>query len=144
MIRLRTTTAVMLLTLSTATTLHAQERVRSGRWENTLTAFGKTTTKSVCIKPAEAAKSNGSPAILRAEIEKASSESGCAIKNFKLEGNTLKYTMVCAEDSVVVIESTFHGGDSAETTMTFTAGGVTNVKQTKGRRTGACKAGEQQ
>ena len=139
MIRLRTTVipALVFLTLSTTTTLHAQVRVRSGMWENTMTAFGKTVTRSECIKPAEAAMSNGSPAILRAETEKALSKSGCTLKNFKLDGNTLTYTMVC-EESTVLLETKFHGGDSVETTMTFTVGGVTNVKQLKNRRTGDC------
>lgn len=140
MIRLGTTVipALVFLTLSTTTTLHAQERVRSGMWENTMTAFGKTGTRSECIKPADAAKSNGSSGMLRAELEKATSQSGCTLTNFKLDGNTLTYTMVCAE-STVLVETKFHGGDSVESTMTFTVGGVTNVKQTKGRWTGACQ-----
>ena len=140
MIRLGTTVipALVFLTLSMTTTLHAQERVRSGMWENTMTAFGKTGTRSECIKPADAAKSNGSSAMLRAELETATSQSGCTLTNFKLDGNTLTYTMVCAE-STVLVETKFHGGDSVESTMTFTVGGVIDVKQTKGRWTGACQ-----
>lgn len=137
MIRLRTILpALVFLTIST-TTLNAQMRVRPGMWANSVTNRGKTATRSVCIKPAEAAKSNGSPAILRAELEKAL-ESGWTLKNFKLDGSSLSYTMVGPESSVLV-ETKFHGGDSSETTATFHIGGVTNVMQTKGRRTGDCK-----
>ncbi len=139
MIRLRITVLLAwVFLISTTTTLNAQVRVRSGMWENTMTAFGKTGTTRVCIKPAEAAMSNGSPAMVRAETEKALSKSGCTLKNFKLDGNTLSYAMVC-EESAVLLETKFHGGDSVETTMTFTVGGVTNVKQLKNRRTGDCR-----
>ncbi len=144
MIRLRTTVipAVVYLTLGTATTLQAQERARTGTWENTMTAKGHTTTQSHCLTPAEAAMSNGSPATIRAETEKLLSKSGCSLKNFKLEGNTLTQTMVC-ESRTVLTETKFHGGDSIETTMTSTEDGVTDVMQFKGRWTGACKAGKQ-
>lgn len=135
MIRLRTTVIpALLLTLSTTTTLHAQVRVRPGMWANSVTDHGKTFMRSVCIKPAEAVKSNGSPAIFRAELEKAL-ESGWALKNFKLDGNSLTYTMVGPEISVLV-ETKFHGGDSVETTSTSKVDGVvTKLMQTKGRRT---------
>ena len=144
MIRIRTTVilAVVYLTLGTATTLHAQERTRTGTWENTMTAKGQTSTRSHCLTPAEAALTNGSPATIRAETEKALSNSGCTLKNFKLEGNTLTHTMVC-ESRTVLTETKFHGGDSIETTMTSTGDGVTQVTQFKGRWTGPCKAGEQ-
>jgi hypothetical protein len=68
--------AVMCLTLSAATALHAQERMRTGMWEGTVTAAsGQSATRSYCFKPEDAAKSNGSPAVVRAETEKAMSKS---------------------------------------------------------------------
>ena len=134
--------AVMCLTLSVATTVHAQERMRTGMWENTvIAASGQTATRSHCFKPADAAMSNGSPAAVRAETEKAVSKSACTLKDFKLESNTLTQTMVCGT-STILQETKFHGGDSFETTMTNTEGGVTKVSQIKGRRTGECKAGD--
>ena len=145
MIRLRTTVmpALVYLTLSTTTTLHAQVRQRPGMWESTITSHGKTVTRSSCVKPADAALTDGPEAMLRAKLEKAASEGGlCTIKNFKLDGNTLVYAMVCGK-TTNLIETKFHGGDSQETTMTVTTGGVTNVNQIKSRRTGDCKAEEQ-
>jgi hypothetical protein len=134
--------AVMCLIICVATALHAQERMRTGMWENTVTANGQTATHSQCFKPEDAASSNGSPAVIRAEVEKALAKSGaCTLKDFKLEGNTMTQTMVCGK-STIVNETKFHGGDSFETTMTHTADGVSKVSQIKGRRTGDCKAGE--
>jgi hypothetical protein len=133
--------AVMCLTLSAATSVQAQERMRPGMWENTVTApSGQTATHSSCFKPSDAAMSNGSPAAVRTETEKAMSKSGCTLKDFKLDANTASLTLVCATTTILQ-ETKFHGGDSFETTMTSQQGGVTKVSQIKGRRTGDCKAG---
>jgi len=143
MIRLKTTVipSVICFTLSAATAMHAQERMRTGMWENTVTAAsGQTATRSHCFKPADAAKSNGSPATVRAETEKALSKSACTLKDFKLDDNMLTETMVCGT-TTILHETKFHGGDSFETTMTSIEGGVTKVSQIKGRRTGDCKVG---
>ena len=137
MIRLRTIFCSLMFVALTTTTLHAQVRVRPGMWENTLTASGKTATTSLCMKPAEAARSNGSPAMVRAGTEKALAGTGCTLKNFKLEGNILAVTIVCA-GSTVIQETKFQGSDSLEYTLTSTVGGVTNVKKVKKRRTGDC------
>jgi len=133
--------AVLCLTFSAATALHAQERMRTGMWESTVTAAsGQNATRSHCYKPEDAAKSNGSPAVVRAETEKAISKSACTLKDFDLDNNTLTLTMICGTTTTHQ-ETKFHGGDSFETTTTNTADGVTKVTQIKGRRTGDCKAG---
>jgi Protein of unknown function (DUF3617) len=133
--------AVMCLTLSAATALHAQERMRTGMWEGTVTAAsGQSATRSYCFKPEDAAKSNGAPAVVRAETEKAMSKSACTLKDFNLDSNTLTLTMLCA-GTTTHQETKFHGGDSFETTTTNTVGGIVKVSQIKGRRTGDCKAG---
>lgn len=132
---------VLYLTLSAATALHAQERMRTGMWESTVTAAsGQSATRSHCFEPEDAAKSNGSPAVVRAETEKAMSKSACTLKDFNLDNNTLTLTMVCA-GTTTHQETKFHGGDSFETTTTNTVDGVTKVTQIKSRRTGDCKAG---
>jgi hypothetical protein len=143
MILLKTTVipAVLCLTLGAATALHAQERLRTGMWENTVTAAsGQSGTHSSCLKPEDTAKSNGPAAVVRTETEKAMSKSACTLKDFNLDDNTLTMTMVCA-GTATHQETKFHGGDSFETTMTSTVDGVTKVTQIKGRRTGDCKAG---
>jgi hypothetical protein len=143
MILLRTSVmpVVLCLTLSAATALHAQERMRAGMWESTVTAAsGQTATRSNCFKPADAAMSNGSPAVVRAEAEKALSKTTCTLKDFKLDSNTLTQTTVCGTTTIHQ-ETKFHGGDSFETTTTNTEGGANRVSQIKSRRTGDCKPG---
>ncbi len=110
-------------------------------WESTVTApSGQSATHSSCFKPEDAAKSNGPAAAARAETEKAMSKSGCTLKDFNLDSNTMTLTMVCA-GTAIHQETKFHGGDSFETTMTNTVNGVTKVSHIKSRRTGDCKEG---
>lgn len=133
--------AVLCLTFSAATVLHAQDRMRTGMWESTVTsASGQSATRSHCFKPEDAAKSNGSSAEVRAATEKEMSKSACTLKDFILSGNTLSLTMICA-GTITHQEAKFHGGDSFETTTTNTVNGVTKVTQIKSRRIGDCKAG---
>lgn len=140
MIRLRTSAipAVVYFALTTATTLQAQERMRAGMWETTIsTSSGQSSTRSNCKKPAEVAVSNGSQAIARAETEKELLKSGCTLKDFKLDGDTINQTIVC-QDSTTLFVTTFHGGDSFATKITNPERGPTGMVQIKGRRTGAC------
>lgn len=133
--------ALMCLALSAAASLHAQERMRPGMWESTMTApSGQSATHSSCFKPEDAAKSNGPASAARAETEKAITKSGCTLKDFNLDSNTLALTMVCA-GTAIHQETKFHGGDSFETTMTNTVNGATKVSHITSRRTGDCKAG---
>ncbi len=132
---------VLCLPLTAATALHAQERMRTGMWESTVTAAsGQSATRSHCLKPEDAAKSNGSPAVVRAETEKAISKSACTLKDFHLDSNSLILTMVCTGTSIRQ-ETKFYGGDRFETTTSNTIDGVTKVTQIKSRRTGDCKEG---
>jgi hypothetical protein len=134
--------AVLCLTLSAVTALHAQDRMRAGNWENTvITAGGKTMTQNACLSAHDAAMSNASPAVIRAETEKAFAKSGCKLTDFNIDGKSQTETMVCGADTTHN-ETTFHGGDSFETTRTLTRNGVVTVSHSKGRRTGDCKAGE--
>jgi Protein of unknown function (DUF3617) len=144
MMLLKTTVipAVFCLTLSAATALHAQDRMRAGNWENTvIAADGQTTTRNACMSAHEAATANGAPAVIRAETEKAIAKSGCKLTDFNLDAKSKTETMVC-ESGTIHNETTFHGGDSFETTTTRTKGGVVTASHFKGRRTGDCKAGE--
>jgi hypothetical protein len=142
MTRLRTLVipTLVFLTLSRAATLHAQVRQRPGMWESTVTSHGKTDTLSSCVEPSVAALLDGPEALIRAKLDKLAS-TVCTIENFKLDGNTVIYAMVCGK-TTTLIETKFHGSDSQEATMTVTRDGVTNLKQVKSRRTGDCEAGK--
>ncbi len=135
--------AVMCLGLSAVTVLNAQERMRAGNWENTVIASGQTVTKSACLSAHDAAMSSGSPAVIREEIEKSLAKSRCKLADFKMDDNSKTETMVCGADTIRN-ETTFHGGDTFDTTSTHTNGGVVTVAHFKGRRTGDCKAGSRE
>jgi hypothetical protein len=82
------------------------------------------------------------PGEIRAEIEKSIAKTGrCKLTDFKMDGNNKTETMVCGADTIRN-ETTFHGGDSFDTTTTKTRSGVVTVAHFKGRRTGDCKPGE--
>jgi len=134
--------AVFCLMLNTVTALHAQDRMRAGNWENTVIApDGKTVTRNACLSAHDAAMSNGSPAVIRAEVEKAIAKSGrCKLKDFNIDDKSKTDTMVCGADTIHN-ETMFHG-DSFETTTTHTSGGVVTVAHFRGRRTADCKAAE--
>ena len=128
---------VVYLSLATATTLHAQERARTGMWETAITDSGQTTTVSTCMKSADWALVNGSLAMARAETEKALSKSGCTVKDFKLDSSTVTQTVVCGS-STISTETKFLSRDSNDSKVTSMSGGVTAVSYTKSRRTGDC------
>jgi hypothetical protein len=140
MIRLRPMTIVMIacLALCASSALEAHVRMRSGMWENTVTANGHTVTKSHCFTAAMAEEANGPVSVMRANAEKALAKSGrCTLKDFKIEGNIKTESLICGS-TTYTNNSTFHGGDSFETTVTMTEGGVAHVSLMKGHRTGAC------
>lgn len=136
------TPAVFCLVLSAVTALQAQDRMRAGNWENTvIAANGKTATRDACLSAHDAEMSNGSAAVIRAETEKALAKSKCTLKDFNIDAKSKTETLVCGADTIHN-ETTFHGGDSFETTTTRTSGGVVTVAHFKGKRTGDCKPGE--
>ena len=121
-----------------ATVLQAQDRLRSGIWENTVTSNGQSATRSHCMSASETEQSNGSESAIRASIEKALAKAGtCQLKEFKLEGNTKTELLVCGPITYLN-QTIFHDGDSFETTTTRTESGVAKVTLIKGRRTGPC------
>ena len=139
MIQVRTTVipVVVYLALATGATLHAQERVRAGMWENTIASSGQTTTASICMKSADWAMVNGSAAMARAETERTLSKSGCTLKDFKIDNSTVTQTIVCGS-STILTETKFLSRDSTESKVTSTGNGVPAVEYVKSRRTGDC------
>jgi len=117
--------------------------MRAGNWENTVAAAdGQTATRGACLSAHDAALSNGSAALIRAETEKAIAKSGrCKVKDFNIDDKSKIETIVCGAHTIHN-ETTFHGGDSFETTTTRSSGGAVTVAHFKGRRTGECKSPE--
>jgi hypothetical protein len=126
------------LTLATAALLSAQERIKSGLWENTVTAHGQSITRKNCLTAAELATTNGSIEAIRAAIAKtfAGTNGACTLRDLKIEGNSITSRTVCGASSSTTVV-TFRG-DTAETTSTSTRAGVVTVTKIVGRRLGVC------
>jgi hypothetical protein len=129
------------LACSTTAMLLAQERMRPGLWENTVTSGGKSDTRSHCLTADELATTNGSIEAIRQSMVKAFAKLNngtCALKDFKVDGSTISSLMVCGSSSFASTR-TFHG-DTVDTASTSTTAGVARVSHITSRRLGACPA----
>ena len=127
------------ISLVTAALLCAQDRMRPGLWESTVTSGGKSSTRSHCITQAELATTNGKLQAIRETMVKAFANIAngtCTLKDLKIDGNSMTSLMVCG-DSSFAHTTTFHG-DTAETTSTSTKAGVTTLTHITSRRLGVC------
>jgi hypothetical protein len=127
------------LALATATLLCAQERMRPGLWENTITAAGRSSTHSHCATPAELATANGSIQVIRESMLKPFAKianGSCMLKDLRIDGNSLISLMVCGTSSYAST-SIFHG-ETVETTIRSTNSGVATVSHISARRLGVC------
>jgi hypothetical protein len=135
---------VALLALTTlafipASSLRAEERMRAGLWENTVTSSGRTAKNTHCITPAEAETANASVKAMRESAEQAIAKSGkgaCTLKDFSLVGNTRTSRMECG--AISYVNTTTYRGDTFETVSTNTNAGVTTKSIITGRRISAC------
>jgi hypothetical protein len=141
MIGIKTKTAFMLicLTFSGAAALNAQERMRAGMWEITTSLDGDARggSHTACYTPAMVALANGPVKTIREATEKEDTRNGCAMKDFKMEGNSISTTRVCRSSTLVV--SSTYALSAFETVATSTERSGTRVVHMKGRRIGDCK-----
>ena len=127
------------LALSPACFLQAEDRMKAGVWENTVTSDGFTVVKSHCVTAAEAETTNLPAKAMRESTEKAIAKSGagkCTLKEFTVEGNKISHLMVCGPTSYA--STTTYRVDAFETTSTSTTAGTAKVTLMKGRRIGLC------
>jgi hypothetical protein len=129
--------SLITLTLAAAPSLQAAERTKVGQWEFTSTVNGEVKTRTYCITPAQVKGINGDAQADHDFLEKGAAARHCAIKDFKLEGNTLSYTQVCA--GYTFSDKTTYSGDSSEGVLTTKMDGKAAVTTyMKGRRLGTC------
>jgi hypothetical protein len=83
------------------------------------------------------ARGNSPAKTLREATEKSSAKSGCSLKDFKLDGNTISMTQVCGARTLVVLST--YSRDAFDTVDTSTEAGVSTATHMKGRRIGDCK-----
>lgn len=129
--------SVIALTLAAVPSLQAAERTNVGQWEFTSTVNGEAKTRTYCITPAQVKGINGDAQADHEFLEKGAAARHCTIKDFKLEGNTLSYTQVCA--GYTFSDRTTYSGNSSEGVLTTTMNGKAPITtHMKGRRLGAC------
>jgi hypothetical protein len=141
MIGIKTATLLALsaLLFFSAVSLRAEERMRAGLWEITSTLNGKSPGPShnTCFTPAMVALGNSPAKLLREATEKSSAKSGCTLKDFKMDGNTISMTQVCGARMLVVLST--YSLDAFDTVATSTEAGVSTATHMTGRRIGDCK-----
>jgi Protein of unknown function (DUF3617) len=131
--------ALIGLTFPGAAWLSAEDRMRAGRWEVTTALNGTPSGAShnTCYTPAMVALANSPAKTLREATEKSSAKTGCTVKDFKMDGNTISMTQVCGARMLVV--SSTYSLDAFDTVATSTEAGVSRATRMKGRRIGDCK-----
>jgi hypothetical protein len=118
--------------------LYAEDRMRAGLWEVTTTLNPKSSgSHNTCFTPAMVALGNSPEKTLREGTEKSTTKSGCTLKDFKVDGNTVSMTQVCGARTLVV--SSTYSADAFDTVATSTEAGVSMATRMKGRRIGDCK-----
>jgi hypothetical protein len=134
-----TVLALIGLAFPGAAWLSAEDRMRAGLWEVTSELNGKPSAAShkTCFTPAMVAFANSPANTLRQATEKSSAKTGCTLKDFKMDGNTISMTQVCGA-RILVVSSTYRL-DAFDTVATSTEVGVTTATHMKGRRISDCK-----
>jgi len=137
-IKTATLLALSALLFPAAVSVRAEDRMRAGLWEVTTTLNGKSSgSHNTCFTPAMVARGNSPAKTLREATEKSSTKSGCTLKDFKMDGNTISMTQVCGARTSVV--SSTYSVDGFDTVATSTEAGVSTATHMKGRRVGDCK-----
>jgi hypothetical protein len=137
-IKTATLLALSALLFPAAVSVRAEDRMRAGLWEVTTTLNGKSSgSHNTCFTPAMVARGNSPAKTLREATEKSSTKSGCTLKDFKMDGNTISMTQVCGARTSVV--SSTYSVDAFDTVATSTEAGVSTATHMKGRRVGDCK-----
>jgi len=109
----------ILLALTATAPLCAQERVRAGNYEIVMTKAGQTSSTTHCFTPAEVKVTNGDAGLMKAMTQSTAAASHFTVTDFKMEDNTVSFTMVGSGLSLATV--TTYYGDSYETTMTSTS-----------------------
>ncbi len=119
--------------------LSAEERMRAGLWELSITSDGKSKgSHDTCFTPGMLELTNSPAKLLREATEKAATKGGhCSLKDYKLDGNAISTTMVCGAKTVVT--SSTYSLSNFDTVNTSSEAGVSIVTHIKGRYLGACK-----
>ncbi len=127
--------------LLSAAPLFAEDLARPGMWEMTtdmgISKGGTPHVVKRCYTAEELAGVNARSASLMTNPSKAAADQKCTVKDVKYTGNKGSWTTVCANDTTVHSDMTFHG-DSFEAVMTM-GGDRPMTIHMAAKRVGDCK-----
>lgn len=120
--------------------LSAEERVRPGQWEFTITRVGEApNTFKQCISAVEAGNFNGDTTASRSAAEKAAAKAGngCKITDYNVNGYTVSFAMKCGATSIRS-KGTYHGDTSEKDMFSKRDGAAEVASHVKAKRLGDC------
>jgi hypothetical protein len=120
----------------------AADRMKSGQWEVTISANGRSATNTHCDPPGAVKMTNGSSEEIRSALEKSAVTLQCKLQDFKMDDTNISYSYACA-DKTMETKTSYHDGNTFETTRTTKVGGQEQTSVTKGRRVGECPKGSE-
>jgi hypothetical protein len=122
--------------LSVVAPLAAADRLRIGEWEFTTTTNGQTRTFQHCVTADDAGSVNGDAKSARAHAEKQATK-GCAITDYKVDGNSVSYAMTCGARTIRST-ATYHGDTSEGELISKNGSEPEVVSHVKAKRLGDC------
>lgn len=118
------TLPLVALIVSGAAWLRAEDRMRAGLWEVTTQHNGETAgvIGKTSYTPAMVKTANMPANLLKETTEKLSTQRGCTIKSFKMDGNSMSMVKVCGGRTAAI--SSTYSGDAFDTVDTTTEGAL--------------------
>ncbi len=138
-IKQATAFALSALVFTAAVPLYAEDRMRAGLWEVVTTQNGEPSAAGIntCYTPVMVEFANRPAKIIREATEKSAVRSGCTLKEFRSDGNSISMVKLCGANSFAI--SSTYSGNAFETVDTRKEASGTKVIRMKGRRIGDCK-----
>ena len=125
---------VLTLALLSGVNAQAQDRIRPGIYE---LKINDHPVASRCYPDAEVKPMNSDARTLEDWQKKLAVRAQCSMKDFKVAGNTVSFTLVCLDHTTATTGT--YRGDSFDTFNTVTRGNAVTKSHMQGRRTGDCK-----
>ena len=131
---MKTVFVVLTLALLSGVNAQALDRIRPGIYE---LKINDHPVASRCYPDAEVKPMNSDARTLEDWQKKTAVRAQCTLKDFKVSGDTVSFTLVCLDHTTATTGA--YRGDSFDTFNTVTRGSAVTKSHMQGRRTGDCK-----
>jgi len=131
---MKTVLALLTFALLSGVNVQALDRIRPGIFE---LKINDQPVASRCYPDAEVKPMNSDARTLEDWQKKTADRAQCSMKDFKVVGNTVSFTLVCLDHTTATTGT--YRGDSFDTFNTVTRGNTVTKSHMQGRRTGDCK-----